>query len=125
MVIHAERVFSSSKLESEDELVEAMTNRTWPLCYSFYHDGLLYLNDSDSEEDPEYVVMKFDRAEGHHDIIGREVGCIKPRGLQAAEVHDFIADMRAGRWKKESPLRIVAEPAWHHSCDCCHLNEDA
>ena len=73
-MIHADRVFSSKELKSEDELVEAMTQHKWPLCYSFYHDGLLYLNDSDSEDDPEYVIMKFDKAEGHHDVIGREVG---------------------------------------------------
>jgi hypothetical protein len=123
-MIHTDRVFSSSKLESEDELVQAMTNRTWPLCYSFYHDGLLYLNDSDREEDPEYAVVKFDRAEGHHDVIGREVGRIKPKGMDASRVHEFVQDMRAGRWEMEQAIRIVAEPAWHHSCELCRLDEE-
>jgi hypothetical protein len=123
-MIYATRVFSSSKLESEDELVQAMTNRTWPLCYSFYHDGLLYLNDSESEEDPEYAVVKFDRAEGHHDVIGREVGRIRPGQTDAAGVREFVQNMRAGRWEKEEAIRLVVEPAWHHSCEYCRLDEE-
>ena len=101
MMIHSDRVFSSKELDSEDDLVEAMTKHKWPLCYSFYHDSLLYLNDSDSEDDPEYVVMKFDKAEGHHDVIGREVGKIKPKGMDTAQVHKFIQEMglASGAWR--------------------------
>ena len=45
MVIHPDRVFSFKELESEDDLVEAMTNHKWPLCYGFYYDKLLYLGE--------------------------------------------------------------------------------
>ena len=121
MMIHSDRVFSSKELDSEDDLVEAMTEHKWPLCYSFYHGGLLYLNDSDSEDDPEYVVMKFDKAEGHHDVIGREVGKIKPKGMDVILVHKFIQEMGAGKWSMENPLHIRAEPVWHHSCQLCKL----
>ena len=124
MMNHSDRIFSSKELDSEDDLVEAMTKHKWPLCYSFYHDGLLYLNDSDSEDDPEYVVMKFDKAEGHHDVIGREVGNIKPKGMDAAGVHKFIQEMSAGKWRMENPLHVRAEPVWHHSCQLCKLEED-
>ncbi|HOT07276.1 MAG TPA: hypothetical protein PLI05_01875 [Methanotrichaceae archaeon] len=123
-MIHTDRVYSSKELDSEDELVQAVTKHTWPLCYSFYHDGLLYLNDTDSESDPEYVVMIFDRAEGHHDVIGREVGRFRPRDMDEAAVRKYVADMEAGRWETELPLRVVAEPVWHHSCACCRLIEE-
>lgn len=32
---HPDRVFSFKELESEDDLVEAMTNHHWPICYGF------------------------------------------------------------------------------------------
>lgn len=123
-MIHCDRVFSSKELESEDELVEAITNHTWPLCYSFYHDGLLYLNDSDSEDDPVYVVMKFDRAEGHHDVHGRLVGQIRPKGMDINHIRSAISNFREGRWDAETPQHIVAEPVWHHSCQLCRLEEE-
>jgi hypothetical protein len=61
MVIHPDRVFSFKELESEDDLVEAMTNHKWPLCYGFYYDKLLYLGDGDSEDAPEYAIVTIDK----------------------------------------------------------------
>lgn len=123
-MIHTDRVFSATKLEKEDDLVEAMINHKWPMCYSFHHGDLLYLNDSDNEDDPEYAVITIDKAEGHHGVCGREVGRIKPKGTDAAQVHKFIQDMKAGRYSSENPVQAQVEPAWHHSCQLCRLEED-
>ena len=79
IMIHPDRVFSFKELESEDDLVEAMTNHKWPICYGFYYGNLLYLGDGESEDRPEYAVMTIDKTEGHHGVNGREVGRIKPR----------------------------------------------
>jgi len=124
MMIHPDRVFSFKELESEDDLVEAMINHTWPLCYGFYYGNLLYLGDSDSEDDPEYAVMTIDKTEGHHGVHGREVGRIKPKGMSPDEAHKFIQEMNAGSYSSENPVQIVAQPKWHHSCQFCRLEEE-
>jgi hypothetical protein len=123
-MIHPDRVFSFKEIENEDELVEAMTNHKWPVCYGFYYGKLLYLSDGDSEDSPEYAVMTIDKTEGHHGVIGREVGRIKPRSLEAGQVRKFIQDMTAGRYSMGNSVRIEAEPMWHHSCQYCRLEEE-
>lgn len=77
---HPDRVFSFKELEAEDDLVEAMTNHHWPICYGFYHGNHLFLGDGDSEDDPEYAAATVDKTEGHQGVHGREVGRIRPRG---------------------------------------------
>jgi hypothetical protein len=121
---HPDRVFSFKEIESEDDLVEAMTGHKWPLCYSFYHGKHLYLSDGESEDAPEYAVVTIDKTEGHHGIHGREVGRIKPTGMKADEVHKFIQEMNAGHYSSENPVEVVAEPKWHHSCQLCRLDEE-
>ena len=123
-MIHPNRVFSFKELESEDDLVEAMINHKWPVCYGFYFGNLLYLGDGESEDLPEYAVMTVDKTEGHHGVIGREVGRIKPLGMPAEDVHKFIQEMTAGRYRSEIPAKIEAEPIWHHSCNFCRLEEE-
>jgi hypothetical protein len=124
IMIHPERVFSFKELESEDDLVEAMINHKWPICYGFYYGNLLYLGDADSEDHPEYAVMTVDKTQGHHGVIGREVGRINPAGMSAGQVHEFIRRMTEGRYDSENPVQIEAEPIWHHSCQYCRLEEE-
>ena len=45
MMKHPDRTFSFKELESEEDLIEAMTNHKWPKCYGFYYGNLLYLGD--------------------------------------------------------------------------------
>lgn len=123
-MMHPDRIFSFNEIASEDDLVEAMTNHKWPLCYSFYHGKLLYLSDGESEDDPEYAVVTIDKTEGHHGVIGREVGRIKPKDMDSGNVHKFVSDMTTGRYSMENPVRIEAEPIWHHSCQHCRLDEE-
>ncbi len=123
-MIHTDRVFSFKELKSEDDLVEAMTNHKWPLCYSFYYGKLLYLNDSDKEDNPEFAVVTIDETEGHHGVHGREVGRIKPRGMDAAQVHKFIQEMNQGHYSTETSIWAQVEPMWHHSCKLCGLDEE-
>ena len=121
---HPQRVFSFKELRSEDELVEAMVNHTWPLCYSFFYGKLLYLSDGNDEDLPEYAVVTIDSTGGHHGVTGREVGRIKPREVSAEKVHEFIQEMNAGHYIMENPIQAQVEPMWHHSCKCCRLEEE-
>jgi hypothetical protein len=120
---HADRIFSIKKLESEGELVEAMSDHTWPLCYSFHYGDLIYLSDGESEDAPEYAVVTIDKTEGHHGVQGHEVGRIKPLGMDKAQVHKFVQDMAQGNYSFEKPVYVQAEPSWHHSCQHCRLEE--
>ncbi len=121
---HPDRIFSFKEIDSEDDLTEAMTDHKWPLCYSFYHKKLLYLSDGEDENNPEYAVVTVDKTEGHHGVYGREVGRINPLNKQKSEIHKFIQEMNEGLYKMEIPVRIQAEPIWHHSCQFCRLEEE-
>jgi hypothetical protein len=68
--------------------------------------------------------MTVDKTEGHHGVLGCEVGRINPAGMSAEEVHKFIQEMMAGHYGSENSVQIQAEPIWHHSCSFCRLEED-
>jgi hypothetical protein len=121
---HPDRIFSFKELRTEDELFEAMINHAWPLCCSFFYSKLLYLSDGDAEDKPEYAVVTIDSTSGHHGVSGREVGRIKPKGLSTEQAHKFIQEMNAGHYTTENPVKIQAEPMWHHSCKFCRLDEE-
>lgn len=123
-MIHTDRIFSFQELGSEDELARAMTEHTWPVCYSFFYGKLLYLSDGNSEDNPEYAAVTIDSTGGHHGVTGREVGRIKPRGLSPDKVHEFIQNMSQGRHTSEIPVQAQVEPKWHHSCKFCQMDED-
>jgi hypothetical protein len=122
-MIHADRTFGAKGLDAEDELVEVMAHHKWPLCQAFEYDGLLYLNDGDREDSPEYAALKIDEVDGLM-VTGREVGRIRPLGMDPGSVRQFIQEMRQGRWSMESPIKLKAEPDWHHSCELCEFKEE-
>ena len=121
---HEDRDFSFTRIGSTDELMEAMFNHKWPLCCSFYHEKLLYLSDGEREEAPEYAVVAIDKTEGRFGIHGRELGRIKPSGMKASDVPKYIEGLNAGYINGGNPVKLVAEPKWHHSCELCRLEED-
>ncbi|HUI39769.1 MAG TPA: hypothetical protein VLY86_02470 [Methanothrix sp.] len=122
-MIHADRTFGAKGLDAEDELVEVMAHHKWALCQAFEYDGLLYLNDGDREDSPEYAALKIDEVDGLM-VKGREVGRIRPLGMDPGQVRQFVQDTRQGRWSMESPIRLKVEPEWHHSCELCEFKED-
>jgi len=61
--------------------------------------GLLYLNDGDREDAPEYAALKIDQVEGLM-VSGREVGRIRPLGIDARKARQFVQEMMPGRWTR-------------------------
>ena len=121
---HPDRAFSFAEIMSEDDLVEAMFNHKWPLCYSFHYGKLLYLSDGEREDLPEYAVVTIDKADGRFGIHGREVGRIKPTSMSASDASKLIQGMNAGNFTGENSVQFVAEPKWHHRCRLCGLEEE-
>ncbi len=85
--------------------------------------GLLYLNDGDREDAPEYAALKIDRVVGLM-VSGREVGRIRPLGMDARKAGQFVRELKQGRWTTDSFLKVKAEPEWHHGCELCEFQED-
>ncbi len=122
-MLHPDRTHGVKAVGSEEDLVEVINNHKWPLCVGFEFDDLLFLNDGDHEDAPDYATVKIDDVDGLM-VTGREVGRIKPLGSNASEVSRFIQDMRQGKWAMDTPLKLKAEPDWHHSCEFCEFKED-
>jgi len=54
----------------------------------------------------------------------RVVGWIRPLGMDARKASQFVREMKQGRWTTDFPLKVKAEPEWHHGCELCEFNED-
>ncbi|HPS90700.1 MAG TPA: hypothetical protein PKV33_00970 [Methanothrix sp.] len=119
---HVDRAFSFTRIDSKEELMDAMFNHKWPLCCSFYHEKLLYLSDGESEDKPEYAVVAIDKTDGRFGIHGRELGRINPTSMKPAEMPKIIKEINTGLCNAGNPVRFVAEPKWHHSCQLCSLD---
>jgi hypothetical protein len=44
--------------------------------------------------------------------------------MDARKARQFVQEMRQGRWSMDRPLKVKAEPEWHHGCELCEFNED-
>lgn len=124
MMNHLDRAFSFQEIKSKDELIKAMFYCSWPLCYSFYHDKLLYLSDGESENSPEYAVVTIDKTEGRFCVLGRELGRIKPGSVSPSEAPELIRQINARRYASGDPVQFMAEPKWHHHCSLCGLDDE-
>ena len=120
---HPDRAFSFQEIERKEDMVAAIFDHKWPLCYSFFHGKLLYLNDSISEDSPEYAIVIIDKTEGRFGVHGHEVGRINATSMQASEAIDLIDEVSAGRYRIGDPVTVVAEPKWHHCCRFCGPDE--
>ncbi len=119
---HPNRTFCIKGIDAENDLIELMANYKWPLCQAFDYNGFFYLNDGDKEGEPEYSVLSIDMLEGVL-ATGKEVGRIKPLGMDVTNVRRFIQDMNLGNWTRDLPLVVKVEPEWHHSCELCRFEE--
>lgn len=58
-MIHTKRVFCVATVATAEELAEKLTQHSWTLCTGFEYAGLLFLNDSFSEDGAaEFAVVR-------------------------------------------------------------------
>ncbi len=122
-MIHPDRTHGVKAIDSERDLIGVMAEHKWPLCMGFEFDNFLFLNDSDREDAPEYAAVEIDEVDGLM-VNGHEVGRISPLGASANEVGSFIHDLREGKRMINLPVKLKAEPDWHHSCELCEFKEE-
>jgi hypothetical protein len=87
VMIHAHRRFHLVEVESVGQLVEDFKQYTWTLCTGFSFQGLLFLNDSFSEDGAqEYAVVRGER----------QIESLTVSGMPRAELRNTIEALLEG-----------------------------
>ena len=114
-MLHKKRVFGVGDIETIEELAEKLTGTTWTLCTGFRFQGLLFLNDSFTEDSAqEYAVIReSDLCQLESITFG---WCNKEKAISLIKkCLDMTGDGFFG--KLDLPLKI--EPATQHHCGLC------
>ena len=112
-MIHHHRTFAVGVVDTLDELVGKLTDRTWTLCTCFAYQGLLLANDSFSEDGAqEYAVYK----------DSRQIESLTVSWMTRESLAEVIQDLLSGAYealefRPHHPLHT--EPASAHSCALC------
>jgi hypothetical protein len=112
-MIHHQRRFALTVIDSIEELVRQLTHSTRTLCTCLEYQGLLLANDSFSEDGAqEYAVY----TEGRH-IESLTVSWMTPARLQEVIEGLLRGDDEEIVFQPIQPLRT--EPASEHRCGLC------
>ncbi len=116
-MLHNSRIFNVVSISSLDALAHRLVHQKMKLCLGFYHDGLLYLNDSIADGAPTMIaVLKT----GHFPKPGRtecdQVGVMALTGCSAERVAETILEMRDAQPFARVIIQIDAPD---HICPLC------
>ena len=114
-MIHQKRTFGVGDINTTEELAEKLTGTTWTLCTGFRFRGLLFLNDSFTEDSAqEYaVVREFDMYQLESVTFS---WCDKEKAIDViTECLEITGDGFFG--KLDVPPKI--EPVAQHHCRLC------
>lgn len=93
-----------------EELAEKLTGSTWTLCTGFELEGVLFLNDSFSEDSAqEYAVIK----------AGHQVESITFSWCDRPQAERHIRTILAGAGVDMGPSRPKIDTSRRHSCHLC------
>ena len=112
-MIHYQRRFAVTVIDSIEELVRQLTQYTWTLCTCLAYQGLFLANDSFSEDGAqEYAVYK----------EGRQIESLTVSWMTPAELREVIEgllrdEFEAIAFRPIHPLQT--EPAGEHRCALC------
>ena len=112
-MIHHQRTFAVTVIESIEELVRKLTQYTWTLCTCLEYQGLFLANDSFSEDGAqEYAVYK----------EGRQIESLTVSWMTPAQLQDVIEGLLRGEYDaiEFGPIQpLQTEPAGEHRCALC------
>jgi hypothetical protein len=119
-MLHKNRIFAVSPVETAPELAEKLTRHTWTCCTGFSltgHPEYLFLNDSFSEDGAqEYAVLKRSR-EGR---VTRQVESITFGWCSQDRALELIQEVVSGAYDDGSwPISVRTEPSSNHHCGLC------
>jgi hypothetical protein len=104
-MLHQNRMFGVITVQSVAELVEHLTEHTWTLCTGFSLQGLLFLNDSFSEDGAqEYVVV----------CEGRQIESLTVSWMSRVEAWSDIDWLVRGGGDDYGPIDVQMEPIEGH-----------
>jgi uncharacterized protein YdiU (UPF0061 family) len=109
-MIHSNRRFCVHEVESVGELVENVTQHTWTLCTGLSFEGVLFLNDSFSEDGAqEYAVVR----------NGRQIESLTVSWMSRGEAHNTIDAILHGSAIDYGPVRFMLDDPDDHHCLLC------
>ena len=109
-MIHASRRCHLVEVDSVGQLVDDFKTCTWTLCTGFSLQGLLFLNNSFSEDGaPEYAVVR----------DGQQIESLTVAWMSRAELHNTIDALLQGSDVDYGPVHPVIDHAEDHHCPLC------
>jgi hypothetical protein len=112
-MIHHQRRFALTVIDSIEELVRQLTQYTWTLCTCLEYRGLFLANDSFSEDGAqEYAVYK----------ESRQIESLTVSWMTPAQLQEVIEGLLRGDYDELEfrPLQpLQTEPAGEHRCALC------
>ena len=112
-MIHHQRKFAVTVIESIEELVRKLTQYTWTLCTCLEYQGLFLANDSFSEDGAqEYAVYK----------DGRQIESLTVSWMSPTELREVVEGLLRGDYDELEfrPLHpLQTELASEHRCALC------
>lgn len=109
-MIHTDKVFQVVDVATIEALTTDLTEHTWTRCTGFRLQGLLFLNDSFSEDGAqEYAIVR----------DGRQVESITFSWQSRAEVYSTIAWLIGGGGDDYGAVKVTLEEPDAHHCGLC------
>ncbi len=109
-MMHTNRVFQVIDVTTVEELTINLTEHSWTLCTGFRLQGVLFLNDSLSEDGAqEYAIVR----------DGRQVESITFSWQSRAEAHHTIAWLIRGGGDDYGVVDVRLEDPDDHHCVLC------
>jgi hypothetical protein len=112
-MIHHQRRFAVTVIDSIEELVRQLTQYTWTLCTCLEYQGLFLANDSFSEDGAqEYAVYK----------EGRQIESLTVSWMTPTALQKVIEGLLRGEFEEIEILprhQLQTEPASEHRCGLC------
>lgn len=110
-MLHEKRVFNVAPVASVEELAEMVTERTCTLCAGFELSGLLFLNDSFSEDGAqEYAVVK----------DGQQVESVTFGWCTRERAEEIIRELLSGELAEDyGEVRARLDRNIEHRCRLC------